>query len=216
MASESLTFDLKSWRLRPEYPFCRHHMRSHAIGIASWAMRLQHVRMARSGLVRGMPSSLTDVSFTLTCSACAYGKQSHRPFVRHGAPESLSIRNVEYSETVESPAHSAGGAKYAGTFTDAKTRYTAVSGLAKNRDVAVAARHVLAQWAVNQENTAQERRSAERPCHHWCSSRNRHQRPNLPRHRRYPMTLMHILRLRSTSSLLTIASASQKMWQQIL
>jgi hypothetical protein len=36
-----LTCDLQCWRLGQEFPFCCHHTRSHTIGIASWAMRLQ-------------------------------------------------------------------------------------------------------------------------------------------------------------------------------
>jgi transposase InsO family protein len=43
--------------------------------------------------------------------------------------------------------------KHAGTFTDAKTRFTAIRGLAKNGDVAAATRQVLAHWAVQQGNT---------------------------------------------------------------
>jgi transposase InsO family protein len=100
-----------------------------------------------------MPSSLTDVSSTLTYSACEHGKQTHRLSVKHGAPEGLSNMDAVYSDTVESPVHRSGGAKHAGTFTDAKTRYTAIRGLTRMGDVAAATRQALAQWAVQQGNT---------------------------------------------------------------
>jgi GAG-pre-integrase domain len=131
---------------------------SHALAY-HWHRKMGHAsptvlsRMARSGVGSSMASSLTDVSSTFTCSACAHGKHVHRPFVKHGAPEVLSVFDVVYSDTVESPIHSAGGAKHAGTFTDAKTRYTAISGLAKEGDVAAATRQVLAQWAVQGNTT---------------------------------------------------------------
>jgi hypothetical protein len=110
-------------------------------------------RMARSVLVSGMPSSLTDVRSTLTCFTCPHGKQEHCPFAKHGAPDGSSVVDVVYSDTVESQVHSAGGDKHAGKFTDAKTRYTSIRGLAKKGDVAAVTRQVLAQWAVQHENT---------------------------------------------------------------
>jgi hypothetical protein len=83
-------------------------------------------RVARPGLVSGMPLSLNDVSSTSTCSACSHCKKTHRSFVRHGASEDLSVFHVVYSDAAVIPVHSVGGGKHAGTFTDAKTRYIGV------------------------------------------------------------------------------------------
>jgi hypothetical protein len=62
-----------------------------------------------------------------------------------GAPEGLSVLDVVYSDTFESPVYSAGGARHAGTFTDAKTRHTAIRELVRKGDAAATTRQVLAQ-----------------------------------------------------------------------
>jgi hypothetical protein len=110
--------------------------------------------MARSGLVSGIPSSLTDINSTLTCFFPVHTASRHIVLSASTALEALSVLDMIYSDSVDSLVHSAGGAKHAGTFPDAKTRYTAIRGLAKKGDMVAATRQVLAQYAVQQGNTA--------------------------------------------------------------